>query len=122
MNKPLSFLLLGLSFAATAGYALADGLVQASNPTGQVIQVAAVNTPAPEMTHEVASIMQTLQKAQAQYRRSGNAQDLARVQAMRRELASRGFGRMTTPAPAVLAQDEMVMPSAQSVRVSSAAQ
>lgn len=122
MNQPMSFLLLSLSFVATAGHALAEDLAQASNPAGQVIQVAALNTQAPEMTHDVATIMQTLQKAQAQYRRSGNTQDLARVQAVRRELASRGFGRVTTPAPAMIAQADIVLPSEQAVRMSSAVQ
>jgi hypothetical protein len=120
MNKPLSYLLLGLSFAATAVPASAQEKALASQPTPPVIQVAVAHAPAPEMTHEVASLMQTLKKAQAQYRRSGTAQDYARVQAMHRELASRGFGRATTPAPALMAQTDEVLHSEQAVRVSSA--
>jgi len=122
MSKLLSILLLGLSFAAAAGHAMAEGLALASNPTWQVIQVAAVNTPAPEMSHEVATIMQTLKKAQAQYRRSGSAQDFARVQAMHRELASRGYGRATVPAPALMSQTAPVLPGEQVARMSSAAE
>ena len=104
MNKPLSYLLLGLSFVATAGHAWAQEQALASQLTSSVIQVAVPQAQAPEMSHEVATIMQTLKKAQAQYRRSGSAQDFARVQAMHRELASRGYGRATTPAPALMAQ------------------
>ncbi len=56
----------------------------------------------PVMSHEVATLIQLTHQAEAQYRRSGSPQDLARVRAMRIELASRGFGKSTQVAPAVL--------------------
>jgi len=122
MKKPLSYLLLGLSFVATAGHAWAQETALTSQPTSSVIQVAVPQAQAPEMSHEVATIMQTLKKAQAQYRRSGSTQDLARVQAMHRELASRGFGRATTPAPALMTQTAPVLSGEQVARLGSAAE
>jgi len=119
MNKSFSSLLLTLLLAVTAGSALAQEGATAS-PVQPVVQVATANPQTPVMSHEVASLMQTLQKAQAQYRRSGNSQDLARVEAVRRELASRGFGRITRPAPVMMAQTQSANPMAgeQVVRVS----
>ena len=87
-------------------------------PDSKVIQVAAVNPETPVMTYEVALLMQSLQKAQAQYRRSGQPQDQARVEATRRELASRGFGRVTQSAPAVVAQSSSLLHTADSIPVS----
>jgi len=56
----------------------------------------AVANPAaePVMSHEVATLIQLTHQAEAQYRRSGSPQDLARVRAMRIELAGRGFGKV----------------------------
>lgn len=99
MTKTTSTLLLALIGTLTMGSALAQSAC--NNAPERVIQ-AAVNNPVPGvMTHEVASIIALTQKAQAQYRRSGSPQDLARVNAMRTELASRGFGRITQDAPAI---------------------
>lgn len=119
MNTSVSSLLLTLLLAATAGSALAQEGAAAS-PAPAVVQVATANPQTPVMSHEVASLMQTLQSARVQYRRSGSAQDLARVEAVRRELASRGFGRVTRPAPDMTAQTPSANPMAgeQVVRVS----
>lgn len=96
MNK--SFALGTLFSVLLAGNALAQNVTPAQ---ARVIQVAAVNPVAPTMTHEVASLIKLTHQAEAQYRRSGSTQDLARVNAMRVELASRGFGRVTQVAPAM---------------------
>lgn len=116
MNKSVSLVLLTLASVATAGAALAQG--SAAVPAVKTIQVAAVNSEKPVMSHEVASLMQLLQKAQAQHRRSGQPQDLARVDAVRRELASRGFGRVTQVAPVMLAETAAPTEGERSVRVS----
>jgi len=55
---------------------------------------AVANPAAPVMSHEVATLIQLTHQAEAQYRRSGSPQDLARVRAMRIELAGRGFGKV----------------------------
>ncbi|PKO62627.1 MAG: hypothetical protein CVU24_03125 [Betaproteobacteria bacterium HGW-Betaproteobacteria-18] len=96
MNK--SFVLIALVSVLLAGNALAQNAAPAP---ARMIQVAAINPVAPTMTHEVASLIKLTHQAEAQYRRSGSAQDLARVNAMRVELASRGFGRATQVAPAM---------------------
>lgn len=101
MNKSLS--LLALLFALAAGNALAQSAITEAPVPARVIQVAAHNPVAPAMTHEVATLIKFTHQAQAQYRRSGSPQDLARVKAMQIELASRGFGRVTQPAPATTA-------------------
>ena len=116
MNKSVSTLLLALVSVATAGAAMAQG--DAAAPATKIVQVAAINPEKPVMSHEVASLMQAMQKAQAQYRRSGQPQDLARVEAVRRELASRGFGRVTQAAPIMLAETAAPMEGDQSLRVS----
>lgn len=116
MKKSVSVLLLAFVSVATAGAALAQG--NAATPATKTIQVATVNPEKPAMSHEVASLMQALQKAQAQHRRSGQPQDLARVDAVRRELASRGFGRATQTAPVMLAETASPMEGERSVRVS----
>jgi hypothetical protein len=97
MNKSFTSLL-ALALVATSGLALAE-----STTSPKAIQVAILNTQPPVMSHEVASLMQTMQKAQAQYRRSGQPQDLARVDAVRRERASCGFGKATQSAPVMVA-------------------
>jgi hypothetical protein len=99
MNKSISSLLFALVSVAVTGTALAD---TAGTESTRVIQVAAANPVTPVMSHDVATIIKLSHKAQAQYRRTGSPQDLARVNAMQVELASRGFGRTTTPAPAML--------------------
>lgn len=116
MKKSVSALLLALVSVATAGAALAQG--DTAGPAVKTIQVAAVNPEKPVMSYEVASLMQTLQKAQAQHRRTGQPQDLARVEAMRRELASRGFGRVTQTAPVMFAKTATPSQEEPSVRVS----
>jgi len=116
MNKSVSTLLLTLVSVATAGAAMAQG--SAAAPVAKTIQVAAINPEKPVMSHEVASLMQAMQKAQAQCRRSGQPQDLARVEAVRRELASRGFGRVTQAAPVMLAETVAPIEGDRSVRVS----
>lgn len=116
MNKSFSSLLLALVSVATAGTAMAQGSTAA--PAVKTIQVATTNPEKPVMSHEVASLMQNLQKAQAQYRRSGQEQDLARVNAVRRELASRGFGHATQTAPVMMAESATSLEADRSVQVS----
>ncbi|MBP6006173.1 MAG: hypothetical protein KA740_00635 [Rhodoferax sp.] len=99
MNKRFSSLFIALSTVTLAGTALADSAA-AANP--YVIQVAASNPVQPTMSHEVATLIKFTHNAEAQYRRSGSPQDLARVKAMRVELASRGFGRATQAAPSTV--------------------
>lgn len=101
MNKSVSTLLLALVSAATAGNALAQSAATDASSRTRVIQVAVANPVAPIMSHEVATIIKLTHQAEAQYRRTGSPQDLAQVKAMRVELASRGFGRVTRPAPAM---------------------
>ncbi len=98
MNKSISTLLLALVSVTTTGSALAQSAC-ADAPT-RVIQAAVPNPAAPVMSHEVASIIKLTHQAEAQYRRTGKPQDLARVKVMREELASRGYGRATQNAPA----------------------
>jgi len=116
MNKFFALALLTLASVACSGIAMAQAATLAPDP--KVIQVAAVNPETPVMTYEVALLMQSLQKAQAQYRRSGQPQDQARVEATRRELASRGFGRVTHSAPAIVAQSGSMQNTAGSNPVS----
>ena len=103
MEKYTSSLLLTIASLATAGHTLA----QTASPDTlmPVIQVAAAKQITPVMSHETATVIKLTHQAEAQYRRSGSPQDLARVKAMHTELASRGFGRATQPAPAVMAND-----------------
>lgn len=101
MNKSVSTLLLTLVSVAAAGNALAQSVATDASSQTRVIQVAVPNPVPPIMSHEVATIIKLTHQAEAQYRRTGNPQDLARVKAMRLELASHGFGRVTRPAPAV---------------------
>lgn len=103
MNKFISSLLLAIVSVAATGSALAQGV--SSNTHMSAIQVAAEKPVAPVMSHEVATVIKLTHQAEAQYRRSGSPQDLARVKAMHTELASRGFGRATQPAPAVMVND-----------------
>ncbi len=105
MNK--SFSLIALVFVLAAGNALAQNVSPETPAATRVIQVAARNPVAPAMTHEVATLIKFSHQAQAQYRRSGSAQDLARVKAMQIELASRGFGRATRAAPAMSADTQL---------------
>jgi len=83
-----------LAFVAMSGAALAQSDTTSSKESPISIQSTNPAAQTPVMTHEIASLIQTLQKAQVQYRRSGQSQDLARVEAMRRELASRGFNKV----------------------------
>ncbi len=103
MNKFISSLKFATVSVAAAGSAWAQGA--SANNLMPVIQVATAKPVAPIMSHEVATVIKLTHQAEAQYRRSGSPQDLARVKAMHRELASRGFGRATQPAPAVMASD-----------------
>ncbi len=97
MNHTATLLIM-LTASIGATQALAAD-VNATAPA-KVIQVASVNQAAPTMTHQIATLMQMTQAADAQYRRSGQAKDQAYAQALRNELASRGFGRITVAAPA----------------------
>lgn len=99
MNK--SFSLIALASVLVAGNALAQNAATETPSQTRVVQVAAHNPVAPTMSHEVATLIKFSHQAQAQYRRSGSSQDLARVKAMQTELASRGFGRATQSAPAM---------------------
>ncbi|MBK9444317.1 MAG: hypothetical protein IPN53_24760 [Comamonadaceae bacterium] len=96
-STPLLALAALLSLGAV-GNALAD----------DTVLVAVAKPVAPVMTHEIATLIQLTHQAQAQYRRSGSPQDMARVRAMHLELASRGFGKQTQTAPAVLPAQETV--------------
>jgi len=108
--------MLSLVFAATSGAAMAQSGTTA-NPATTSVQVVSLNSQTPVMSHEVASLMQTMQKAQAQYRRTGQSQDLARVESMRRELASRGFGRATVSAAVMVADSAVPAPQTGEVAV-----
>lgn len=121
MRKSISFML-SMAFVAASGAALAQSGITA-NQASTSAQVVSLNSQTPVMSHEVASLMQIMQKAQAQYRKTGQSQDLARVEAMRHELASRGFGRVTVSVPAMVADRTETTPLAgdMAVRVSSAA-
>lgn len=99
MNK--TFSLIALVSMLIAGNALAQNASTDSAPNPPLVQAAVRHPVAPTMTHEVATLIKFSHQAQAQYRRSGSPQDLARVNAIQVELASRGFGRITQPAPAV---------------------
>jgi len=116
MNKSISIATLAFACMAAAGSANAQSATQV--PAGKTIQVAAVRTEQPVMSYEVASLIQFMHKAQAQHRRTGQAQDLARVEAVRRELTSRGFGRSTQSAPVMMAQSGSMLDADRSVRVS----
>jgi len=105
MNK--SFSLIALASVMVAGNALAQNAVTEAPAQTRVIQVAVQNPVAPIMTPEVATMIKFSHQAQAQYRRSGSSQDLARVKAMQTELASRGFGRATQAAPAMIADTQL---------------
>ncbi len=94
MNK--SYSLLALVSLLAVGNVFAQNTPATDAP---VVQAAVRNPVAPTMSHEVATLIKFTHQAQAQYRRSGSAQDLARVKAMQTELASRGFGRVTQAAP-----------------------
>lgn len=121
MRKSISFML-SLAFVTASGAALAQSAATVNQATTSA-QVTSLNSQTPVMSHEVASLMQTMQKAQAQYRRTGQSQDLARVESMRRELASRGFGRVTVSVSAMVADRTETAPFAgdvAAVRVSSA--
>lgn len=98
MNK--SFPLITLVCALLAGSAMAQNAATEAPAQTRVVQVAVHNPVVPTMTHEVATLIKFSHQAQAQYRRSGSPQDLARVSAVQIELASRGFGRATQAAPA----------------------
>lgn len=99
MNTSLS--LIALVSVLVAGNALAQSAATEAPAQTRLVQVAVHNPVAPTMTHEVATLIKFSHQAQAQYRRSGSPQDLARVKALQIELASRGFGRATQPAPAM---------------------
>lgn len=116
MNKSLSLVVLAVAGVASTGTALAQSATEGT--TLKPILVAATRTEQPVMSYEVAALMQSLQKAQAQHRRSGQAQDLARVEAARRELASRGYGRLTQSAPVMMAQSGSVLDADTRLRVS----
>ena len=98
MNK--SYSLLALVGLLAAGNVFAQNTPATETP---VVQAAVRHPVGPTMSYEVATLIKFTHQAQAQYRRSGSAQDLARVKAMQTELASRGFGRATQAAPAMVA-------------------
>ncbi|OIN94021.1 MAG: hypothetical protein AUJ20_02075 [Comamonadaceae bacterium CG1_02_60_18] len=116
MNKSFSLAVFAVAGLVSTGAAVAQSAPLLTTP--KVIQVAAIRTEQPVMSYEVASMIQLLHKAQAQHRRSGQAQDRARVEAARRELASRGYGRMTQSAPVMMAQSGSMLDGATDVRVS----
>jgi hypothetical protein len=103
MNKSTASLLLAIASLAAASNTLAQSA--GGHTQMPVVQAATAKPAAPVMSHEVATVIKLTHQAEAQYRRSGSPQDLARVKAMHTELASRGFGRATQPAPAVMVND-----------------
>ena len=105
MNK--SFSLIALVSVLVAGNALAQNAATESPAQTRVIQVTVPNPVTPTMTHEVATLIKFSHQAQAQYRRSGSPQDLARVKAVQIELASRGFGRASQSAPAMTVDTQL---------------
>jgi len=121
MNKSTSSLLLSLVSVLFAGNALAQSAVSSVAQAG-VVQVAVVNPVAPVMTHDIATMIKLSHQAQAQYRRTGSSQDFARVNVMRSELASRGFGRATQAAPAMGVETQLAsnLPGDHQVVVSAA--
>lgn len=116
MHKSFSLIVLALAGMASTGTALAQSATEVT--LSKPILVAATRTEQPVMSYEVASMIQLLHKAQTQYRRSGQAQDLARVEATRRELAIRGYGRATQTAPVMMAQSGSMQGGGKSLRVS----
>jgi hypothetical protein len=121
MNTSFSSVVFAVVSVVLAGNVMAQSVVVADSHTS-VVQVAAINPVAPVMTHEVASMIKLTHQAQAQYRRSGNPQDLARVDVMHRELASRGFGRVTQAAPVLMAATPFAAQVDQSSVLASAAE
>ena len=103
MGKTISSVLFAVVATVAAGTVMAQAASTA--PETRVIQAAAAKQITPVMSHETATVIKLTHQAEAQYRRSGSPQDLARVKAMHTELASRGFGRATQPAPAVMVND-----------------
>jgi hypothetical protein len=67
MRKSISFML-SLAFVTASGAALAQSAATVNQATTSA-QVTSLNSQTPVMSHEVASLMQTMQKAQAQYRK-----------------------------------------------------
>lgn len=100
MNKQISALFIACACVGGNSIAIADTLAVGDAPT---VQLAARKPVTPVMSHEVATLIQFTLQAEAQYRRSGSPQDLARVQAMRIELAKRGYKPGTQTAPTVMA-------------------
>ncbi|GAB4214853.1 MAG: hypothetical protein Fur007_11780 [Rhodoferax sp.] len=93
---------------AAFSFALFSGLTMAQQAPSVVVAAAPVK---PTMSYEVAVLMQQTQRAQAQYRRTGSSQDLARVKAMQIELARHGYGRSTQIAPVVQSSTEFAQPA-----------
>jgi len=93
MNKTFSLVAVALSLFA--GAALAQSGAPDTLGTKPMTQLAATRPEVPVMTHELATLIKLSQQAQAQYRRSGSPQDLARVKAMQIELTRRGIGHAT---------------------------
>jgi hypothetical protein len=100
MKKQISALFIACACASGTSVAIADTLAAGGAPT---VQLAARKPVTPVMSHEVATLIQITLQAEAQYRRTGSPQDLARVNAMRIELAKRGYKPGTQTAPVVMA-------------------
>lgn len=90
-----------------AGNGLAQNAATETPAQTRVVQVAVHNRVVPTMSHEVTTLIKFSHQAQAQYRRNGSSQDLARVKAMQTKLASRGFGRATQSAPAMTSDTQL---------------
>lgn len=88
-----SISLVSLALTLGAGSAPAQSVSPDALTTNRIIQVADARPEVPSMTHELATMIQLSHQAQAQYRRTGSPQDLARVKIMQIELARRGLGR-----------------------------
>lgn len=111
MNTSFSTLLVALVSVVSFNAAHAQSASTSEAPA-RVIQVAVTHPEKAVMSHEVATMIKLSHQAQAQYRRTGSTQDLARVNAMRLALAERGFGRATQPAPALQADTQFAAPAA----------
>ncbi len=122
MNTSFSTLLVAMLSVVSFNAAYAQSASTSEAPA-RVIQVAVTHPEKAVMSHDVASMIKLSHQAQAQYRRTGSAQDLARVNAMRLALAERGIGRATQPAPALQADTQFAAPAvAANITVASAAQ
>lgn len=99
LSKFTTFSIFTASIALQAGLAIAQSIDSGQERQLRHVQAAAPRTEAPSMNHQTAHMIKIKNDAEAKYRRTGNDQDLARVKVMEKEIASRGYGHATQPAP-----------------------